>query len=82
MNLTNTESLKKYLAEMTPEDRKTFAKKCGTTLGNLHQVIYVNKKCGAGLAIEIEKASKGVVACDDLCSGVDFGYLRSRYLVA
>ncbi|MBF7694049.1 MULTISPECIES: YdaS family helix-turn-helix protein [Acinetobacter] len=82
MHFTNIENLKNYLANMTPNDRKVFAEKCGTTVGNLNQVIYVNKKCGAGLAIEIEKASKGKISCSELCPGVDFGYLRSQPLIA
>ncbi|MBF7696646.1 YdaS family helix-turn-helix protein [Acinetobacter rathckeae] len=82
MHLTNIENLKKYLADMNPKDREVFAKQCGTTVGNLNQLIYVSKKCGAGLAIEIEKASKGKISCNELCPGVDFGYLRNQRLMA
>lgn len=82
MSSSNTEQLKAYLSKMTVEERKAFAKACLTTLGNLQQIIYVNKKCGAALAIRIDKESKGKVPCDGLCPDVDFEYVRSQALTA
>ncbi|MCU4709976.1 helix-turn-helix domain-containing protein [Acinetobacter pittii] len=82
MSSSNTERLKVYLSKMTLEERKSFAKACLTTLGNLQQIIYVNKKCGAALAIRIDKESKGKVPCDELCPDVDFNYIRSQALTA
>lgn len=78
MSSSNTEQLKAYLSKMTVEERKAFAKACLTTLGNLQQIIYVNKKCGAALAIRIDKESEGKVPCDELCPDVDFDYVRSQ----
>lgn len=80
MSSSNTEQLKSYLLGLTPEGRETFAKECLTTVGNLQQIIYVNKKCGAPLAIRIDKASKGRVRCDSLCPDADFDYLRNQTL--
>ncbi|MEB3753809.1 hypothetical protein [Acinetobacter sp. MD2(2019)] len=71
-----------YLSSKSIEDRDYFAKACGTTLGNLQQIIYVNKKCSAELAINIDKASNGEVSCDLLCPGADFNYLRAQALTA
>jgi len=82
MSSSNTEQLKAYLSKMTVEERKAFAKACLTTLGNLQQIIYVNKKCGAALAIRIDKESDGKVPCDELCPDVDFDYVRSQALTA
>ncbi|QQN40391.1 hypothetical protein [Acinetobacter sp. CS-2] len=82
MSSSNTEQLKSYLLSLTPEGRKNFAKECLTTVGNLQQIIYVNKKCGAPLAIRIDKASKGQVSCDSLCPEADFDYLRNQTLTA
>lgn len=82
MSSSNTEQLKSYLSNLTPEGRKTFAKECLTTVGNLQQIIYVNKKCSAPLAIRIDKASKGKVQCDSLCPEADFNYLRNQALTA
>lgn len=78
MTQSNTEQLKNYLSGLTLEGRKTFAKECLTTVGNLQQIIYVNKKCGAPLAIRIDKASAGKVRCDSLCPEADFDYLRNQ----
>ncbi|WP_374663880.1 hypothetical protein [Acinetobacter sp.] len=82
MSSSNTEKLKTYLLSLTPEGREAFAKECATTVGNLQQIIYVNKKCGAPLAIRIDKASNGQVRCDSLCPEADFDYLRNQELVA
>ncbi|MGA8882645.1 MAG: hypothetical protein WB445_03345 [Acinetobacter sp.] len=82
MSSSNTEQLKNYLLGLTSEGRETFAKECSTTVGNLQQIIYVNKKCGAPLAIRIDKASKGQVRCDSLCPEADFDYLRNQELTA
>ena len=78
MSSSNVEQLKIYLLGLTPDGRKEFAKECLTTVGNLQQIIYVNKKCGAPLAIRIDKASKGKVPCDSLCPEADFDYLRNQ----
>ncbi|WP_336148268.1 hypothetical protein [Acinetobacter ursingii] len=82
MSSPNTETLKQYLLSMPPSERLEFAKACLTTLGNLQQIIYVNKKCSAGLAIRIDKASKGKIPCDLLCPDVDFDYLRNQAVSA
>lgn len=82
MSSSNVELLKNYLLKLTPEARKDFAKECSTTVGNLQQIIYVNKKCGAPLAIRIDKASKGKVPCDLLCPEADFDYLRNQPISA
>ncbi|AXY60217.1 hypothetical protein [Acinetobacter sp. WCHAc010052] len=78
MSASNVELLKNYLLGLTPEAREKFAKECSTTVGNLQQIIYVNKKCGAPLAIRIDKASNGEIPCDSLCPEADFNYLRSQ----
>lgn len=78
MSSSNVEQLKIYLLGLTPDGRKEFAKECLTTVGNLQQIIYVNKKCSAPLAIRIDKASKGKVPCDSLCPEADFDYLRNQ----
>lgn len=82
MSLANTEQLKEFLLSMKPVERESFAKACLTTVGNLQQIIYVNKKCGAPLAIRIDKASNGKVTCDSLCPDADFDYLRNQALTA
>ena len=80
MSSSSVEKLKTYLSGLSVVGRKEFAKECLTTVGNLQQIIYVNKKCGAPLAIRIDKASKGEVPCDSLCPEADFDYLRNQAL--
>lgn len=80
MSSSNIEQLKQFIYSMTPDEREKFAEKCLTTIGNLKQIIYVNKKCSAELAIRIDKASKGKVSCDLLCPSADFDYLRNKTL--
>lgn len=82
MSSTGAEQLKRFLSQKSIDERNHFAKVCGTTLGNLQQIIYVNKKCSAELAIQIDKASNGKVSCDLLCPGADFNYLRAQILNA
>ncbi|WP_411690591.1 hypothetical protein [Acinetobacter towneri] len=78
MRKANTDQLKTFLKGMTLSERKAFASSCSTTVGNLNQIIYVNKKCSAALAIRIDKASGGIVMCDDLCPDADFEYIREK----
>lgn len=78
MSDTGTTQLKQFLKPMTKDERVAFAKKCGTTLGNLHQMIYSTTPCSASLAIVIDRESNGAVRCDDLCPQADFNYLRQQ----
>lgn len=71
-------TLKNYLLSMTMVERHSFAKKCGTTLGQLKHIVYKNRSCNPRLAIEIDKHSLGAVRCDELCPNTDFDYLRKQ----
>ncbi len=82
MASVNTNQLKVFLKGMKAEDKEVFAKKCLTTVGNLNQIIYVNGKCSAALAIRIDKASNGAVLCDALCPDADFNYIRQQAATA
>lgn len=74
-------SLIDYIKNMpSDQNREEFAANCGTSLGYLKLVMYGNRNCSAALAINIDRESKGVIACDDLCPDVDFNYLRNRPL--
>ncbi|KAA8731006.1 helix-turn-helix domain-containing protein [Acinetobacter qingfengensis] len=74
----DTTQLKQFLKPMTKGERVAFAEKCGTTLGNLYQVIYSTTSCSADLAIAIDRESNGAVRCDDLRPSADFSYLRNQ----
>lgn len=70
--------LKQFLKPLSNDQRIAFAEKCGTTLGNLNQIIYSTTRCSASLAISIDRESGGQVRCDDLCPSADFDYLRNQ----
>lgn len=76
--LKGRNQLKRFLKPLSKEERIEFALKCGTTIGNLNQIIYSKTPCGASLAIDIDRESGGLVCCDDLCPGADFSYLRQQ----
>ena len=80
MSSSQTIELKNYLSQLTPSERKAFAKRCQTSIGYLNQIMYGNSKCGASLAIKIDKESTGQVSCDSLCPDVDFEYIRTQAL--
>jgi len=56
--------------------RPDFAKKCGVSVGQLHNIAYGLRPCAVDLAIEIEKASEGKVKVEESCPDVDWAYLR------
>lgn len=78
MSKKDVSLLKQFLKPMGKEEKIAFAKKCGTTLGNLNQIIYSTTPCSASLAISIDRESEGAVPCDDLCPSADFSYLRNK----
>lgn len=70
--------LKDFLLSMKVADRVEFAKKCGTSYGQLKQIYQGARKCNPSLAIEIDKNSGGKVKCDVLSPNTDFNYLRNH----
>lgn len=82
MAFNSTSKLKVFLSQLNPNERSEFAEKCQTSIGYLNQIMYGNSRCGAALAIKIDKESNGIVSCDDLCPEVDFEYVRNQALTA
>lgn len=76
----NTTRLKSYFYRMEKTERKSFAEKCETTVGQLQQIISKNRTCNPGLAINLDRESAGEILCDELCPNVDFAYLRNQPL--
>ncbi len=56
--------------------RRHIAQKCGISDDYLYQVITRRKSVRAERCIEIEKATGGIVRCEDLRPDVDWAYLR------
>ena len=59
--------LKDYLKGLPAEDaREDFARRCGTALGHLRNVMYGYKPCAADLAVAVWQQSDGVVTRQEL----------------
>ena len=65
-----------YLKSLTNEQQAAFAAQCQTSAGQLKQVAYGHRRASAALAINVERASDGVVRCEDLRPDIDWAYLR------
>jgi len=69
-----------YLKQLSEKSGKNevdaFAKRCGTSTGQLKQVAGGYRRAGESLAINIERESGGAVRCEDLRPDVDWEYLR------
>ncbi|MDM3434569.1 YdaS family helix-turn-helix protein [Citrobacter sp. Cb034] len=56
------ETLKTYMANLTPEEKKQFALNCGTTLNYLRKVMSTGKPIGPEICAQIEIHSGGEVS--------------------
>ncbi len=65
-----------YIKGMKKPELELFAKDCSTSVGQLKQVAYANRRASASLAISIDRVSKGEVPCESLRPDIDWGYLR------
>lgn len=69
-------TLSEYLKTMDKEGLEAFARRCGTSVGQLRQVAYGNRRASAGLAVSLDRETGGVVLCEDLRPDIDWAYLR------
>lgn len=53
--------LRLYLNNLSPDEQRVFAAKCGTTIGYLRKALSKNHELGAALCVLIERASFGQV---------------------
>lgn len=67
----------RQLSEVSRSAVDDFARRCGTTAGQLKQVAGGYRRAGESLAINIERESGGAVRCEDLRPDVDWEYLRT-----
>lgn len=71
------EKLRFLLKKMTPEEQKSFALSCGTTIGYLRKRLSDRTaNLGEKICIEIEDKSKGMVMCEDLRPDVNWAVVR------
>ncbi len=70
--------LKDYLTPMTVEQREKLAVDCDVAAGHLRNVAHGSRSCSVELAIALERITKGVLRCEELCPDLDWKYLRTR----
>lgn len=71
------DELQKFLKAMPPDDRESFATRCGTTLGYLRKAISTGQQLGEKLCVNIDRESGGVISCESLRDDVDWAYIRA-----
>ncbi|WP_296258485.1 MULTISPECIES: YdaS family helix-turn-helix protein [unclassified Pseudomonas] len=69
-------TLHEYLKGLDKAALEAFAHRCETSVGQLKQVSYNNRRAGAALAVSIERESKGSVICEQLRPDIDWAFLR------
>lgn len=69
-------TLSDYLKTMDKEGLEVFARRCGTSVGQLKQVAYGNRRASAGLAVCLDRETEGVIRCEALRPDIDWAYLR------
>lgn len=69
-------TLSEYLKTMDKEGLEALASRCGTSVGQLKQVAYGNRRASAGLAVSLDRETSGVIHCEVLRPDIDWAYLR------
>ena len=70
-------NLHEFLKPLDAVSLEGFAKACETSVGQLKQVAYGNRRPSASLAINIDRESHGSVTCEVLRPDIDWAYVRS-----
>lgn len=67
-----------YMKKLDKAKLEQFAERCATSLGQLRQVAYGNRRASAGLAIAIDRETLGEVPCEETRPDIDWAYLRGK----
>lgn len=67
-----------YIKGLDKQQLESFASSCRTSVGQLKQVAYGNRRASAALAIDIDRCTSGEVPCEVLRPDIDWSYLRGR----
>lgn len=65
-----------YLGHLTADQRRVFADELRISLASLSQYANGHRRISAGLAIEIERLTRGVLRCEDLHPHADWSFVR------
>lgn len=68
-------TLREYWHSLSPSERESFARRCGTTVGYLRKAGYLGTKVGCDLAVAIDRESGGKVAFETLRPDIDWSYV-------
>lgn len=68
------ETLRTYLATLTPDDQAAYAKRCGTTIGYLRKALSTKPRLDGALVRQLDEESNGKVSRHDLRADI-FGEL-------
>lgn len=71
-------TLLEYIKILDDVQLKTFASRCNTSVGQLKQVAYGNRRANAALSISIDRHSDSRVTCESLRPDIDWQYLRTQ----
>ena len=69
-------SLHDYMKMLEKAALADFAVRCDTTVGQLKQIAYGNRRANGRLAVSIERETQGAVSCEQLRPDIDRAYLR------
>lgn len=69
-------SLLAYIKGLDKAELEGLAERCQTTVGQIKQVAYGNRRAGAGLAVCLDRETQGAVTCESLREDIDWAYLR------
>lgn len=69
-------SLLAYIKGLDKAELEGLADRCKTSVGQIKQVAYGNRRAGAGLAVCLERETRGAVTCESLRDDIDWAYLR------
>ena len=69
-------SLHEYIKLLDKATLSDLAIRCGTTVGQLRQIAYQNRRANGGLAVSIERETGGAIKCEQLRPDIDWAYLR------
>ncbi|MBZ3661962.1 transcriptional regulator [Pseudomonas monteilii] len=72
-------TLSEYLKTMERHELEALARRCGTSVGQLKQVAYGNRRASAGLAVSLDRETGGKIRCESLRPDIDWAYLRQGY---
>jgi DNA-binding transcriptional regulator YdaS (Cro superfamily) len=71
-------TLHEYLRRISKADRAKLAAEVGYHENTLVNVSNGSKSCSAGLAIELERATRGVLRVEDICPAIDWSVIRGK----